>query len=143
MPSEAARALGLRAGDRAVSMERLRLADDVPVILERRHVAAAHCPGLERADLSGSLYALWTGKYRLKLGGADQSIRAVELGRADARLLRTREGSAALLVTSTGFLESGAPLWHERTLYRGDAYQFENRLGGLRGARPAVGTLLI
>jgi GntR family transcriptional regulator len=143
MAPEAARALGFRAGDRAVYMERLRLADEVPVILERRYVAAAHCPGLERADLTGSLYALWTGKYRLKLKGAEQSIRAVELGPLDARRLRVREGSAALLVVSTGFLESGDPLWYERTLYRGDAYQFENRLGGPRRARPAVGSLVI
>lgn len=143
LPPEVAQALGLRAGDRAVYMERLRLADDVPVILERRHVAAALCPGLERADLSGSLYALWTGRYRLKLEGARQAIRAVEIGRADARLLRVMEGSAGLLVTSTGFLENGAPLWFERTLYRGDAYEFENRLGGFRGARPAVGAFVL
>lgn len=142
LPPEAARALGLRAGERAVSMERLRLVDDLPVILERRHVAASLCPGLEKADLTGSLYALWTQRYRLKLGGAEQSIRAVGIGRADARLLRVLEGSAGLLVTSTGFLEDGAPLWFERTLYRGDAYEFQNRLGGLRGSRPAVGTLL-
>ena len=43
MAPEAARALGLGPGDRAVYMERLRLADDVPVILERRYVAATHC----------------------------------------------------------------------------------------------------
>ena len=140
---EAARALGMKPGDRAVYIERIRLADGVPVILERRHVAAKLCPGLERADLSGSLYALWTGRYRLTLKGADQSIRAVELGPLDARRLRVAEDSAALLVISTGYLDDGAPLWHERTLYRGDAYQFENRLGGLRGVRPAVGRLLV
>ncbi|HLF92363.1 MAG TPA: GntR family transcriptional regulator [Planctomycetota bacterium] len=142
IPPETIQALRLETRDRAVYMERLRLADDVPVILERRHVPAALCPGLERADLAGSLYALWTGKYRLKLGGAEQSIRAVEIGRRVAHALRVREGSAGLLVTSTGFLEDGTPLWHERTLYRGDAYEFRNRLGGLHAVRPAVGTLL-
>lgn len=139
---EAARALELRKGDRAVHLERLRFADEIPVILERRFVTAARCPGLERADLTGSLYGLWTGRYGLTLKGADQSIRAVELGPWEARLLRVREGSAALLVVSTGYLEDGSPLWFERTLYRGDAYHFENRLGGLRGARPAVGGFL-
>jgi GntR family transcriptional regulator len=139
LPPAAARALG---PGRAVYMERLRLADAVPVILERRWVATAHCPGLERAHLADSLYALWIGKYGLRLEGADQSIRAVGIVRGDARLLRVRAGAAALLVTSTGYLEGGEPLWFERTLYRGDAYEFQNRIGGLRSARPAIGALL-
>ena len=135
-------ALRVREGDRLYTLERLRLADGVPVILERRWVATAHCPGLERAHLDDSLYALWIRKYGLKLEGADQSIRAVGVSRGDARLLRVKPGSAALLVTSTGRLEGGEPLWFERTLYRGDAYEFQNRLGGLRSARPAIGALV-
>jgi glucokinase len=31
-------------------MERLRFADGRPVILEKRHVVAAHCPGLNESD---------------------------------------------------------------------------------------------
>ena len=138
VPAEAAAALGEGP---AVFMERLRQADGVPVILERRWVASALCPGLERAGLSGSLYALWTRRYRLAPEGADETIRAVPLGAADARLLRERPGAAALLVVATGTVEGGRPLWFERTLYRGDAYEFRNRLGGLRAARPAAGAL--
>lgn len=118
-------------------MERLRLVDDLPVILERRDVHTAHCPELDKKDLTGSLYALWTEGYGLKLGGADQSIRAVLVEGADARLLGMPSGSAGLLVTATGLLASGAPLWTERTLYRGDSYEFRNRLGA-----SALGTLL-
>ncbi len=131
VPAEAA-ALGP-----VVYLERLRLADGAPVILERRWVSATLCPGLERADLRGSLYALWTGRYGLRLGGAEQSIRAVSLGPVEARLLGDRPGAAALEVASTGTVEGGRPLWFERTLYRGDAYEFRNRLGGL----PAAGAL--
>jgi GntR family transcriptional regulator len=123
-------------------MERLRRVDGIPVILERRWVSAARCPGLERAPLEGSLYALWTERYGLALEGADQVIRAVEIPKSDAQLLGVRPGQAGFLVTSTGFLAGGEPLWAERTLYRGDAYEFRNRLGGLQSARPAVGALL-
>lgn len=112
-----------------VRMERLRLVEDVPVILERRDVHAAHCPDLEKKDLTGSLYALWTETYGLKLAGADQAIRAVAIDGPDARLLGVAPGTAGLLVTASGFVAGGAPLWTERTLYRGDAYEFRNRLG--------------
>jgi len=118
-------------------MERLRLVDDVPVILERRDVMASLCPDLEQKDLTGSLYALWTEAYGLKLESADQSIRAVAIEGADARELRVAPGAAGLLVLATGRVAGGAPLWTERTLYRGDAYEFHNRLGS-----PAVGSLI-
>jgi len=135
-------ALSLRPGEPVYYLERLRLADGEPVILERRHVAAAFCPGLRRSDAAGSLYALWTGRYRLEIAGADEAIRAVSLDAQDARLLGVRKGAAALQVTATGFLTGGQPLWHEETLYRGDAYAFRNRLGPVRRGGPAVGMLV-
>jgi GntR family transcriptional regulator len=115
----------------AVFMERLRLADRRPVIIERRWVSASLCPGLEREDLTGSLYALWTDRYRLSLMGADQSVRAVSLGVKDAQLLEDRPRAAALRVVCTGYVEGGRALWYERTLYRGDAYEFQSRMGGV------------
>jgi GntR family transcriptional regulator len=108
-------------------LERLRLVDGVPVILERREVELSLCPDLDREDLTGSLYALWTGKYGLKIDGADQAIRAVNLEADDALALGVESGSAALQVTSTGRVEGGRRLWTERTLYRGDAYEFHHR----------------
>ncbi len=139
IPPGAARALRLPGDDPVCFMERLRLADRVPVIFEQRWITALQCPGLGRANLSGSLYALLTGRYRLRVGGADQTIRAVRLDAREARLMKTSRGAAGLVVVSTGFLEGGTPLWFERTLYRGDAYEFRNRLGGIRKAGPAVG----
>ncbi|MCS6850614.1 MAG: GntR family transcriptional regulator [Gemmataceae bacterium] len=133
----------LRLTDDAVViyLERVRLADDLPVIYERRHVDSRHCPGLSRADVTGSLYSVWTEKYGLSLVGADETIRAVNLTDDQAKLLQVPPGSAALLVESTGFIAGEVPLWWEQTLYRADAYVFRNRLGGLVG-KPALRQLL-
>ena len=123
-------------------VERLRLADDLPVILERRYIVREHCPGLTEADLAGALYSVWQERYHLSVEGADERIRAVNLRGADARALRVRDGAAGLLVTSVGYLAGGKPLWFERTLYRGDAYEFHNRLGPIQPARFAHGKFL-
>lgn len=139
---EALAALRVRSDEPLVFMVRLRLAGGVPVILERRYVVQGLCPRLGRADAEGSLYAAWTERHGLSIGGAEETIRAVSLARPDARLLRVPPGSAGLLVTSTGFLGRGVPLWWERTLYRGDAYEFRNRVGALETARPAAGALV-
>ena len=133
--------LRLESGDPVCSIERLRLADEVPVILECRYVVSKYCAGLSASDLTGSLYALWTGRYNLDVSGADQTIRAVPVRGREARLLQVPSRSAGLLVLSTGYLRGGIPLWWEKTLYRGDAYEFHNRLGPVRTARPAAGSL--
>jgi len=137
-----AAALKVRDADPVYVVERLRLADGVPVILERRHVVEGLCPGLKRQDLAGSLYELWTDRYKLEIGGADQTIRAAVLRGADAKHLGVPAGAAGLVVRSLGWLRDARPLWWERTLYRGDAYAFRNRLGPIQTARPAAGEFL-
>jgi len=137
-PRGVAAGLKVQDADELYVVERLRLADGVPVILERRHIVTALCPGLKRRDLSGSLYALWTGRYRLEIVGADQTIRAAGLSGPEARLLGVPDGAAGLVVRSVGRLPD-RPLWWERTIYRGDAYAFRNQLGPVRTARPASG----
>lgn len=119
--------------------ERLRLADSLPVILEKRYIVAEHCPGLIEADVRGSLYKVWIERYGLTIEGADERIRAVNARGADARALKLRDGAAAMLIQSVGYLAGRRPLWSERTLYRGDSYEFHNRLGGIQSAGFATG----
>jgi len=131
-------ALRLGDGGEAFYMERLRSADDVPVILERRHLDARRCPGLDREAVAGSLYKSLTGRYRLRIKGAEETIQVVAIGSADARLLGVRAGAPGLLVTAVATLADGAPLWHEKTLYRGDAYEIRSRVGPVRAAAGAL-----
>ena len=142
IPAEVARRLRVRPQDQVHTIERVRLADGTPVTLEHRHVVAKFCPDLSKEQLEGSLYAAWTDAFKLEITGADQTIRAVCLQGNNARLLGVHSGAPALLVMSVGYLSGGVPLWWERTLYRGDAYEFHNRLGPIQTARPAAGTLL-
>jgi GntR family transcriptional regulator len=128
--------------DKLYYMERVRLADDMPVILERRYVVEAYCPGLTLEEVQGSLYSVWTQRYQLAVEGADESIRAVNVRGADARALKCRDGAAGMLVSSVGYLTERKPLWSERTLYRGDAYEFQNRLGGIQTVGFSTGKFL-
>ncbi len=126
-PPEAPAALA-EAGE-LFAIERLRLADEEPVILERRLVVARHCPDLDERDLAGSLYSLWADRYQLVITAAEQTIRAVALDNHDATLLGVARGAAALELECLGRLQHGLPLWWERTRYRGDRYAFAARPG--------------
>jgi len=134
-------ALGIDDDALLWGMERVRFADDVPVILEHRYVVEAHCPKLTRAQAEGSLYRAWTTTHGLDIAGANEVIRTVLLKKVEARHLQTTARSAAFEVVSIGFLENEVPLWWERTLYRGDQYEFHSRLGPIQSATPARGQL--
>ena len=129
-------------GEALYYIERLRLADGLPVILEKRYVVAEFCPDLTKEDVGGSLYALWLERYHLNIEGADESIRAVNTRGADARALKLRDGAAGMLIRSVGYLAGARPLWSERTLYRGDSYEFHNRLGGIQPEGYSTGKFL-
>jgi len=141
-PQKVRELMRIPSDDSLYYIERLRLADDLPVILERRYIASSFCPGLTEIDVAGSIYTLWSSKYDLYVEGADQTVRAVNIHGADARTMDVRQGEAGLLVISVGYIAGGQPLWFERTLYRGDAYEFHNRLGGIQPAGQTSGRLL-
>ena len=119
-----AKALRVNSDEPLLYLERLRLANDEPVILERRHLVARLCPGLTRESLKGSLYNALEN----------------DLSAADAKLLGTQKGAAALWVHAVGFT-GDEPLWVEDTLYRSDRYEFQNIIGARTPARPATPTL--
>ena len=141
LPDDVVKELQLLPGEGAYAFTRRRFADGRPVILEHRWLAARFCPGLSKADVAGSLYDLLQKRYGLSPAGARQIIRAVVLEGRTRKLFWEDEEGAAFETVSTGYLEGGVPLWYERTLYLGSAYEFHNRLGPLSTARPAVGVL--
>ena len=139
IPVDAREHLDTRDSEEVFFISRSRLADNVPVILEKRYVPSRLCPDLAESDLEQSIYRLFTEKFGFSIAGADETIRAVTLRRADAEYLETKAGRAALLVLSLGFLDDRRSLWWEETLYRGDLYEFRNTLGPIKAPGPAVG----
>jgi GntR family transcriptional regulator len=105
------------------AITRLRLADRVPVVLDRRWVSTSIFSGLTRRDLRGSFYALCQDKYGLKISETNQTIRAVKLTGQDAKLLQSHSGSPGFLVSAIVY-SGPRPAWWEKTLYRGDMYEF-------------------
>lgn len=134
-------ALALDSEGLVWEMDRVRRADQTPVILEHRYVVHRFCPRLTRQQVEGSLYGLWTETLRLTISGANEVIRAVSLTPEEGRRLQVAAKSPALEVVSVGFLVDQSPLWWERTLYRGDQYEFHSRLGPIQSATPARGVL--
>lgn len=128
LPAGLAKTLEVRKGG-AFYLERIRLADEEPIIWEKRYLAARLCPKLLEKNLAGSLYQVLYEEYNITFGGAEQTLRAIALDEEEADRLSMERGSVGLLVEGFGYDAPGKrPLWKERTLYRGDRYEFHNRI---------------
>jgi GntR family transcriptional regulator len=111
-----------------VVLERLRLADGVPMAIERCHVPAALAPGLVAADLTNrSLYAYLEQEHGIVLDAGEQLIEATVIDPADARILAIPATSAALLLTRRSS-SRGVPVEYVVSTYRADRYQLRAAL---------------
>ncbi len=109
-------------------MERVRSVDGRTVIYERRALLADRFPGLTALECAGSLYSVLADRFGVELGGVAQRIRARSCSSDAGAVLGCGEGTAVLELTAVGHSSDAVPLWYEETLYRGDSYEFVNRV---------------
>jgi GntR family transcriptional regulator len=120
-----ATALRLEVGAPTLYLERLRLADGEPLLLEQVHLPAEQFPGLLASDLEhNSLYDLLTQRYDTHITRARETLEPVLLRAREARLLDRPARSPALLVEGIAFAAPGIPVEFGRTYLRGDRTRY-------------------
>jgi GntR family transcriptional regulator len=120
-----AAALGLEPGSPTLYLERLRLADGEPLLLEQVHLPAERFPGLLASDLEhGSLYDLLTERYGVRVARAREVLEPVLLHAREARLLERKPGTPALLIEGIASTDEGVPVELGRTFVRGDRTRY-------------------
>ena len=120
-----AHALELKVGAPTLYLERLRLADGEPLLLEQVHLPADRFPGLLATDLEhNSLYQLLTERYGTRVVRAREAIEPVLLRGREAKLLDQPPGRPALLVEGVAFAADGVPVEFARSFVRGDRTRY-------------------
>ena len=103
-----AAALGIEPGSPTLYVERLRVADGEPLLLEQVHLPAERFPGLLASDLEhGSLYDLLTARYGTRIVRAREALEPVLLRSREARLLGRPARTPALLIEASDGAEDG------------------------------------
>jgi GntR family transcriptional regulator len=105
-------------------IHRLRFADDVPVLLEVRYVSSMLCPGIVEENLEGSLYEIYEDRYGLHLTEIKQKLKSIILDSSSMEFFNLSELTPGLLIEGVTFCGRQTPLELERSIYRGDKYQF-------------------
>jgi GntR family transcriptional regulator len=108
-------------------IERLRFGNSIPMMVEVRYISCALCPGIEKLDLSHSLYELYEKRYGLSLTEVHQMVSAVTLDAEAMELFGLDEPVPGLLVEGVTFRGKEIILEMEKSIYRGDRYRFAVR----------------
>lgn len=112
-------------------LERVRLADGVPMALETSWYSAPLLPGLDQHDL-GQLYLLLRD-HGLGIDAAEQTVRTELADAATCRALQV-EPPAPVLVFVRQSTSAGRPVEYARSDYRGDRYSLSMTLDGTMAA---------
>ncbi len=125
--------LDIALSETVFRLSRLRLADGVPMAIERAAVPMRFLGGAER--VGDSLYAaLEASGYRPVR--AVQRLRAVLVGAPEAALLEILEGAPGLDIHRIAYVADGRRVEFTRSTYRSDTYDFVAELTLPPGARP-------
>ena len=127
-PAEAyvAQRLSLNEGDAVVAITRLRLADDMPILLETAYLSSQRFPGLEddpELD-NGSLYDCLAAHYGVTVARVDNSLKAVLLDENQARLLGVQPGMPSICSECVAYSPEGEPVEFSRSVAHNENSQF-------------------
>lgn len=108
-------------------IRRLRLADDVPMMIETRYVSQRLCPDIHKKDLEGSLYDIYQRDYGLELIQIDQSLSAILIDAEQTGFAGVAGKIPAFRVEGVTYTTKELILEMEESIYRGDMYRFSVR----------------
>ena len=126
-----ARHLEIPVGEPLARIERLRLADSEPMSIETSYLVHRYCPGiLEQDYTTQSLRKMLEDRYKIRIGSARQSLRAISASEELAKALAVETNAALLYIERISYTEYDMPIEYLRLLHRGDRYTLHAELRG-------------
>jgi GntR family transcriptional regulator len=118
--------LKISPAEDVITIQRLRLADGLPMAIETLSTPRDLVPGLDGAELENrSFYETLAIRYDRFVIGTHQTIEATVTDEEESTLLEVPHLSPALLFERTSWSTDQRIIEHVRSVYRGDRYKFE------------------
>ena len=105
-------------------IERLRLADGIPMMWETRYISLTLCPDIQHRNLEQSLYAIFGRDYGIHLTEIHQMLSAVVIEGPALKPFALDHPVPAFRVEGASFCGPGLIVEMENAVYRGDMYRF-------------------
>ena len=114
---------GIAAGDPIYVIDRVRLADGIPMALESVQIPVSRCPNLERFNIiDHSLYQIFEENYGIELARSEEEISAIAPNKNHRKMLQLPPNGAVLLVKRKTYTTDGKLFELASDAYRGDLY---------------------
>jgi len=124
-----ARQLAIGIGTNVVRIQRVRLADDVPLSFDETYLPREIGEKIIENDLETEpIFTLLEQKYNMPLVEAEYRLEAVSADATVARALGIAAGSPIFLIERTSYIAGQQPIDYEKLFYRGDHIRFVTRL---------------
>ena len=118
------RALHLEEGERVIFLERLRYAQNRPIVHVKTYLPEKLCKGILEEDMqNNSLYQLLETRYGIDISHLSRNVQAALSDSYVAELLELPQLSAILYVSTISYTQEDIPFEYSLASYRGDAYQ--------------------
>lgn len=120
--------LGLSQNSEAIKIKRLRIADNLPMMLERTYLPLNKFPGLNVKTLQQKpLYDIFVGKYNQKIKLADEIISAGTIKSSEARLLKIPENDPVLKLKRKTYNNKNEVIEYTLSIARSDEFNYHIR----------------
>jgi GntR family transcriptional regulator len=121
---ELAARLHIPRGAELVRLERLRLADGLPIAVQLTYLPHHLCPDLHHSNFAQhSLYAVLRERYGLRLVRSDTIISAALAQADEIALLNLKKPSAVLISEQTTYLDTNEVIEVTRSVFHAERYK--------------------
>lgn len=132
-PGEVAGRLQLPAETPVVRIERLRLADEMPIAFDVTYLPLRYGHLLKRQEMDHeTIYHVFETQYRIPVVSGTFLIEAAKATPEMAAELRVERGAPLLVIARTSYTEGHDPIYYQRRYYRADRVRYRVELD--RGA---------
>lgn len=126
--SEIRKHLNIEDDSAIYAFSRLISRDNKPLIINYSYVPEDIGKLVETLDLNSDKVFVYLENCGYNVSYAEQVITAGTCTKKEADLLDYKIGAPALVIKRTTFLENGYPILYEKSIYRGDEYEYSIKL---------------
>ncbi|KRG14344.1 GntR family transcriptional regulator [Virgibacillus soli] len=123
-----AKELDIKENDEVYEIKRIRLAEEIPMALERTYISAHIVPTLTEEIVQNSLYQYIENELHLRIASGMQKIEASLANAEELRHLQISSDTPILLMERKTHLEDDTVFEIVKSSYRADRYKFMTNL---------------
>lgn len=126
--SEIAKKMGLKEGEKVYRLERIRLANEEPMIFEISYIPVYLFPNLKKELLSvKALYEIFREFYNQSVKLADEEISASLVTSGEAKILKIDTLSSCLRIQRTSYNQQNIVIEYTNSVARSDQFVYNVR----------------